>query len=81
VTGLLFPLELVSFPVGILLGFLICRWNVLPYILGPVDDYLYLVARLLGVEELYDFVVQLYLWPLIESGQLISKQSSASCFS
>jgi hypothetical protein len=53
---------------GVLLGFLICRWNVLAYVLGPVDDYLYLVAHFLGIEELYDLVVQLYLWPLLESG-------------
>jgi hypothetical protein len=61
-------LELISFPVGVVLGFLICRWDILPYIFGPIDDYLYLVARFLGVEELYDLVVQLYLWPLLESG-------------
>jgi hypothetical protein len=60
--------QCISFPVGVILGFLICRWNVLPFILGPIDDYFYLIMRFLGVEELYDLIVQIYLWPLIKSG-------------
>jgi hypothetical protein len=69
-------LELISFPVGVVFGFLVCRWNVLPYVLGPVNDYLYLVARFLGIEELYSLVVQIYLWPLLELGHLVTLQLS-----
>jgi hypothetical protein len=73
-------LELLSFPVSVVLGFLSCRWNVLPYILGPVNDYLYLVTGFLGAEESYNIVAQIYLWPLLESGHSINVQSMLSNF-
>jgi hypothetical protein len=69
VTVLLLALDPVSFILGFLLGYLYYRWDVPLYLFNIVDAHLYPLAVFLGITPTYELVVQVYVYPLVGSGQ------------
>jgi hypothetical protein len=65
---LLKTLDPLSFILGLLLGYLCCLWHIPLYLFDLVDARLYPLAVLLGIEPLYEIIVQIYVFPLVGSG-------------
>jgi hypothetical protein len=64
-------LEPLTFILGLVLGYLCCRWDVPHSVFDTVDNRLYPIAVFLGVVPYYELVVQLYVYPLLGSGHRI----------
>jgi hypothetical protein len=79
VTVLSLALDPFSFILGFLLGYLYYRWDIPIYLFDLVDARLYLLAVFFGVVPTYELIAQVYVYPLVGSGQTQSYQKT-TCF-
>jgi hypothetical protein len=57
------------FILGLLLGYLCCLWHISLYLFDLADARLYPLAVFFSVEPLYKLIAQVYVFPLVGSGQ------------
>jgi hypothetical protein len=69
VTVLLLALDPVSLIFGFLLGYLYYCWDIPLYLFDIVDARLYPLTVFFSVTPMYELVVQVYVYPLVRSGQ------------
>jgi hypothetical protein len=69
VTVLSLTLDPLSFILGFFLGYLYYRWNIPLFLFDIVDARLYPLAVFLGIEPTYELIAQVYVYPLVGSGQ------------
>jgi hypothetical protein len=62
-------LDPLSFILGFLLGYLFNRWDIPLFLFDIIDTHLYLLAVFLGVVPTYKLIAQVYIYPLVGSGQ------------
>jgi hypothetical protein len=78
VTVLSFILDPVSFVLGFLLGYLYYRWDIPLYLFDVIDARLYPLAVFFGVVPTYELVAQVYVYPLVGSGQSSTRGKKTS---
>jgi hypothetical protein len=72
VTVLLFALDPRSFILGFLIGYLYYRWEIPLYLFDILDERLYPLAVFFSVVPTYELVIQVYVYPLVGSGQALT---------
>jgi hypothetical protein len=78
VTVLSLTLDPLSFILGFFLGYLYYRWDIPLFLFDIVDARLYPLAIFLGIEPTYELIAQVYVYPLVGSGQFTSGPSHKS---
>jgi hypothetical protein len=69
VTVLSLTLDPLSFILGFFLSYLYYRWDIPLFLFDIVDARHYPLAVFLGVEPTYELIAQVYVYPLVGSGQ------------